>query len=100
MNRMEKRRYRKKSRGKVFFTVVVCTIIFFCGLKVVDMGTGDMVGDSRQEVLFGFSNAGQNILQVNVLGEKVYINKEKIINLIRTFQDKLGQLKMEVMSGN
>lgn len=97
MNRVERRRYRKVTKRRIFLGIVMCVFLFYCGLKVVDMGTEEMLGEVRNEVLLNFSEVEGDIIQVDVAGEKLLINKRKIKDFVRVFQDKLGKFKEEVM---
>jgi len=98
VKRVEKKRYRKMIKRRALLGIIMCIILFCCGLKVVDVSTGDMLGDNREETLLKFSNVDGDIMQVDVIGEKILINKRKIKQSVMVLREKLGKFKKEVMS--
>lgn len=98
MKRVERRKQARRTRRRTFWGAVLCLLLFFCGLMIVDASSREMLGNEESKPIFGIYNAGRDIIQLDMIGETVYIDKRDIRSFVQAMKTKLKELKKQVMS--
>ncbi len=77
MGRIEKRRQKKRMRYKTLFGILLCIVLFCCGLSIVDASSRDMLGISGGRPIFGVYDLDGQIIKLEFAGSRISIDKNE-----------------------
>lgn len=77
---------KRKSRFRFLLSLLLCFMLFYCGLAVVDKSFKDMVDKDDGRPIFGVYDLSEPVIKLEFAGSEVLIDKaewEKAYGLVR-----------------
>ncbi|MDI6704780.1 MAG: hypothetical protein QME73_00770 [Bacillota bacterium] len=92
MNRTERKKQIKRLRRRSVFAVLLCVLLFYAGLSIVDASTREMLGNGQAEPIFGIQNQADGSIRLNIVGETFQIDKNRINSYIQDIKNRIERL--------
>jgi len=92
MSRLEKRRQKKRLRLKAFLGIMLCLVLFCCGLSIVDASSRDMLGRSSDRPIFGIYGLKDEVIRLEVAGREILVDKSGWDRVYQAARAKIDRL--------
>jgi predicted anti-sigma-YlaC factor YlaD len=92
VGRLEKRRYRRRLRLRIFVGLLLCLALFYCGLAVVDGSLREMLGKGDDRPIFGVYGLDEQVIKLEFAGSEVSIDKSEWVRAYETVKGRLAEI--------